>query len=140
MKPVKLKIKSDLSLSILGIISTETDLKLTWTINKILNIRLSKSESIKKQEFKTNQTREFSLFQFDDESHLIKYSLLKNKEKHSSCFEEFKNVDYIIFIRGELNKSYKEQIYLKLKNSSEFSSLILIEPYLFKNKEKLELF
>lgn len=140
MKPIKLKVHSDLSLFILGIISVENELKLTWVINQLLNIRLSKSETLKKPEIKTNQTQEFSLFQFDDESQILKYSLLKNKVKHFSYFEEFKNLDYLMVIRGDMNESNKELLYQKLRSTSEISSLIAIDPFLFKNKDKLELF
>jgi hypothetical protein len=140
MKPVKLKIQPDFSLTVLGIISAENDLKLTWLINRLLNICLSKSVILNKQVIKTNQTQEFSLFQFEDEIQVLRYSLLKNKVKQLSYFEEFKNIDYILIIRGEMNESQKNNIYQKIKSSNEISSLIAIDTFLFKNQEKLEIF
>jgi hypothetical protein len=139
-KQIKLNISADLPLTIIGIVSVESDLKLSWSINQLLDIQLTQAKMIAIQQSKTGKTLEFPLFQFDDETHLLKYNLLANRYKSNYFFEELKNIDYLLIIRGDLDFENKAEILLKLKTSTEITSLLIIDSNSLRKKEKLELF
>jgi hypothetical protein len=139
-KSIKLNSSIDVPLLILGIVTPENILKLTWGINHLLNIRLSQSTGLKIRNVKTSQIHEFSLFQFEDENKHLKYSLLENRTKAGFYFNELRNIDHLFFIRGEIDNKFIESVIQVLKNSDEISAVMNINPGNPKLKGKMEHF
>jgi hypothetical protein len=139
-KSIKLNNSFEVPLLIFGIISTENILKLTWLINQLLNIRLSQTTGLMFNDSKSNHSHENSLFQFEDEKLHLKYSLLNNRIKANFYFNELKNIDHLLFIRGEVDSNFKESVLLALKNSADITSVLSINPKNLKLKGKLEQF
>lgn len=139
-KSIKLNSTTDIPLLILGIISTNNILKLSWVLNHLLNIRLSQSLNLNLNYTKTNNILEFSLFQFEDENLHLKFSLLENRVKSFFYFDELRNIDYLFFIRGEFDIHFRDSTLLTLKKSSEIISLLSIDSEMLRQKGKLEHF
>jgi hypothetical protein len=139
-KNIKLNTQADLPLTIFGIVSNEKVLKLSWSINQLLQIRLSQSTGLTLHDSRSGHTSEFSLFQFDDEKNNLKYSLLENRTKTTSYFTELKNIDHFLFIRGEIESGYNNVILNTLKKSSDFISILTISPDKLKSKKSFENF
>jgi hypothetical protein len=139
-KSIKLNSLLDAPLLIFGIISTENILKLSWLINQLLNIRLSQTAGLISNDSKSNNSHENSLFQFEDERLHLKYSLMNNRIKANFYFNELKNIDHLLFIRGEADSNLKESVMNALKNSADITSVLSINPKNLKIKGKLEQF
>lgn len=139
-KQVKLNISANQPLTIIGIVSVENDLKLSWAINQLLDIQLTQSNMLTIQQSKTGNKLEFPLFQFEDDKHLLKFSLLANRYKLNYFFDELKNIDFTLIIRGELDFENKAEILLRLKTSPEITSLLLIDSNSLRKKENLDFF
>jgi hypothetical protein len=139
-KQIKLNISADIPITIIGIVSVESDLKLSWAINHLLDIQLTQSKMLAIQQPKTGKSIEFPLFQFDDDYHLLKYSLLGNRYKSNYFFDELKNIDFMLIVRGELEFENKAEILLRLKTSPEITALLLIDPVSLRRKDKLDFF
>jgi hypothetical protein len=139
-KQIKLNISADIPITIIGIVSVESDLKLSWAIKHLLDIQLTQSKMLAIQQPKTGKSIEFPLFQFDDDYHLLKYSLLGNRYKSNYFFDELKNIDFMLIVRGELEFENKAEILLRLKTSPEITALLLIDPVSLRRKDKLDFF
>jgi hypothetical protein len=139
-KQIKLNISADQPLTIIGIVSVENDLKLSWAINQLLGIQLTQAKMLTVQQSKTGKTIEFPLFQFDDDYHFLKYNLLSNRYKSNYFFNELKNIDFLLIIRGELDFEHKAEILLRLKTSVEITSMLIIDPNSVRKKDKLDFF
>ncbi len=125
---------------IFGIVSSESILKLSWEINNLLHISLSQSEKLVFSKPKTRNSFEYRLFQFDDEAQLLKYSLLENRAGSVYYFDEFQNIDYILFIRGEIDSNIKETVLQMPKKNHGIISVLLISQNIIKKKNRLDLF
>lgn len=139
-KNIKLKVKTEYQLTILGIVSAESILKLSWAINHSLHIQLSQSNNLVQAKKNTNQIIEFSFYQFEDEILMIKYSLVKNRMGTFCYFDELRNVDYIFFIHGETDSKFRESVLQLLKQTPEINSMLAIDSSKLKLKDKIELF
>lgn len=124
---------------ILGIISGEKILKLSWVLNKLLKISLSQSHPLKIVA-DPKVVLEFSLFQCEDENLNLKYSLLENRNGSVHYFSELKNIDHLFFIRGILDICSKNIVIHNLKKSPEITSLLDIDPKNIKSKGKIGIF
>lgn len=139
-KNIKLRSSFDCPLLILGIVSVENILKLSWAINQSLRISLSQSEKLILNKIKTGNVHEFSFFHFEDDLQQIKYSLIENRSAAVYYFEELRNIDYLFFIRGEINVNIKETVLQNFKKNTDITSVLIIDSKVIKRKEKLELF
>jgi len=139
-KSIKLDNPVDSPLIVFGIVSSENILKLSWVINQLLNIRLSQSAGLQFNETKTNHPVEFSLFQYEVENAHLKYSLIENRIKGTYCFNEFRNIDFLLFVRGETDIKLKDWILQTLRKSAEITSILLIGSEKFKLKKSIEHF
>jgi hypothetical protein len=139
-KNIKLISSADSPLVIFGIVTNENILKLCWTINRLLNIRLSQSHGLTVNYTQTNEPVEFSLYQFEDENMHLKYSLFGNRSKMYYYFNELKNIDQLFFIRGNIDIKSRDSILQTLKSSIEITSVLSISPEIIKLKKNIEHF
>lgn len=136
-KQLKIQVAEPTGVTIFGLVSNVGELKISWSLNQALDIHLTHSESIKMPNSKAGITCEFSYFTYEDEGRLLKYVLLVNRIYPCIYFEEFKNIDYLLFIQGDLEPYSKEKINQLLKNLPEIAALINIPSETIKKKGKL---
>jgi hypothetical protein len=139
-KHLKLQYTDLQPVQIIGIVSSANHLKLSWAINQSFEIQLSEKENITITNSKTGQTFEHSLFQFENESNLLKYSLVQNKISGITFFDDLKNIDYLFVIKGELGDYEKDFIFQTLRKTPDIATFISINIDSLKKKERLELF
>lgn len=137
MKTKKLKYSPDDKFSIIGIISSEDDYKISWFINKLTGIDLSKEANLEIRNDKFSDFQIFSVFKsyIEDSDNYIK--LISNKCPGGFLIEEFKNMDYFIVILGDNREQLQNRIIKELKSCSEISGIFKIKPERLKSKEKL---
>jgi hypothetical protein len=136
-RQVKLKSFSEHPILIFGIVSTENLVKLSWIINHSIKINLSQADSITVLDSKTGHTSEFSLTQFEDETSQVKWSLVVNRSKPFCFLNEFRNIDYLLFISCTNNPDSYVHLNIELKKIKEISSVIPIRNEKIKKKERI---
>ena len=131
-------VKNELPILIIGIVSSESDLKLSWGINKLLSIRIARTDNITL--VVSGQNSEFPLYQYSSESENVTYSLLQNRFAHNFYFDELKNVDYVFIIRGEEPDSNSADLIQKLRSMNGINSVLIVPYSTIKKKDKLDIF
>ena len=139
-KQVKLQYTDNQKIILFGLVTIESDLKLSWVLNQTFGIQLSRSENAVIVG-KTGQNIEFSLYRCENENNHLRYSLLANKSDRSSYFDELKNIDFLFILKGEgLDHELEKQIQIILRQIQNITATILISPTTLKRKERLESF
>ena len=134
---IKYKIEQEKPIFIIGIVTNETDLKVSWAINLALQIRLSRKDNLMPFSKKDNFLAGFAHFSFDDEQKIIHYSLVSNKVENARMFEEFRNLDFLLFIKGELKDIESELILQNIRKIKEFSTCLELKTSAIKRLERL---
>ena len=135
----KLNTSIDENYCILGIASDEPDYKLCWLINRELSTDFVRIDNLELFNKKADDKQLFNLFQYDDEATLLTYRIIKNRSDNGFFLEEFKNLDYIIHIQGEI---LQDEIAGFIQKVSKISSVRLCVPVdlgKIKNRLRLEL-
>ena len=138
-KHLKLQYTESQKAFLVGIVSSVNHLKLSWALNQALGLQLAVKDKIILPHSKTGQNAEYSLFQYENEDSLLKYSLISNKASGIHFFEELKNIDYFLVIKTEPDIPVKDSILQTLKSIPEIATFLIIHPETIKRKERLEL-
>lgn len=136
MKRVKLDKPTIEPLLILGLISSENDIKLAWIINNLLRIHFSRLENDAITQKIGNP--EYSIFQFT--SNNLLYTLIANKLQFSRLFEELKKFDYIFVVSGESDDIALDAIKTSLKKEAAITALFEVAYQDIKKKDLFEFF
>ena len=105
VKKHKLELAIDEDICLLGVVSDEPDYKLCWRLNRSLNMNFEKQEELELFHSKLDVDQEFSLFYYYDEDSMVTYRLVKNRAERGYFLDEFKHIDYLIHIQGEIDTS-----------------------------------
>lgn len=109
-----------------AISSADTIHKLSWQINSSLklNLKAHLGFSFKDEVFP---------IQYDETSNkLFSIGIIKNKMGSQVLIKELKNIDYILIIKGNIEKNATENLVTKLKEIDSITAIIPI----FKDKVK----
>jgi hypothetical protein len=139
-KHLKLQYSETASVFIAGIVASCNHLKLSWALNQTLGWQLAVMENMVVTNNKTGTTSEFTFFQYENDASLLRYSLVANKIDNAFFFEELKNIDYLLIVKGGLENTETETIIQKLRSIPEISTFLTIQPENLKRKERLGLF
>jgi len=133
----KLTQRKDLDFSLIGIASAENDYRLSWTINNIFGLQLSKAEHLEVFHKQLDDKQEFSQFRYYDDNSLILYRLLSNRSEKGYLIEEMINVDYILQISGNPDHGITDHLVGKLKSLECVTIAFKIDPSRLKSASKL---
>lgn len=136
-KSHKLSVEPDYRFFLIGISSHENDYHLCWAINQKLNLNLQKTANYISFNPKLKDNQEFSNFTFEDEERLLIYHLLSNRCDNGFLVEEFRNIDFLILVHGELPKDTKLKLIQELKEISIISTCFTLEPHTLKSRDRL---
>jgi len=134
-KKHKLTFQLDFNFFLLGISSSENDYRLSWEMNKVLEISLKKDSDhvIKRKEIE----QVFLVYTFHDEEVYLQYSLIANKSENGFLIEELRNIDYFLQIHGDLSANQKQQITSTVKNIKGVTGVFKLDINTLKSKNKL---
>ena len=134
-KKHKLTFQPDFSFFLLGISSSENDYRLSWKMNKKLEISLQKGTDhvIKRKEIEQG----FLVYTFYNEEVYLQYFLIANKSENGFLIEELRNIDYFLQIHGDLTDNQQQQIISSVKNIKGVFGVFKLDINTLKSKNKL---
>jgi hypothetical protein len=133
----KLVVEDDFHFLLIGISSHENDYRVSWAINTYLKMALKRAENLQIHNPRTGNDQEFSLYQYSDPETQLHYDLFSNLCDNGFFLEEMKNIDYLLKISGDYNKTFPVQLVNKLKKIDILTTAFEIDPLTLKSKKKL---
>ncbi|MBI4648176.1 MAG: IPExxxVDY family protein [Bacteroidia bacterium] len=113
-KKHKLIYTPEYNFAVIGIASHESDYRLSWAINEKLNFNFVRDENIKISE--KNFSATFSIFSYEDKSICVEYNLISNRCENDFLIEEYRNIDYLILIHGNVPSGFTKEFISALKH------------------------
>lgn len=96
----KLKVEFDDDFQLIGIASHENDYRLTWALNKKLNLGFVKTKDLEINHPKHKINIKYSMYSYEDEMEYLTFSLISNKSDKGFLLPDKKNIDFILKVSG----------------------------------------
>ncbi len=128
----KLKASASDPYKLFGISSHENDYRLSWAINKKLQIKFRRTNNIIVQQNNETEKLEFSVFQYIQEDQLFKMNLVSNRCPDGFLIKKMKNIDYFLQVFGITSNSYIKNIIARIKEIEIVSAVFEVLPVNFK--------
>lgn len=116
VQKIKLKLSSEHSFHLFGIVSSENDYTLSWKLNNTLGINLKKTNDKEIPDNKSEKIKQFSKFEYYSETTDISYLLLSNKSEFGFLIPEQKQIDYFFKVEADAGFDIKN-IRTKIKKT-----------------------
>lgn len=129
-----LELEQDFDFFLLGIFCHVKDYRMSWFLNKALNIDLKKSSNLILSVKKIDQ--EHSLQEYVDAEDLKEYYLISNRSTDGWLIPEEK-CDYFLMLKGHFLSSEIEDIRKKIQSQKPVLTVSAIEVDALKSKENL---
>lgn len=150
MAKTKLLLEYDYDFLLIGIIARVPDYKLVWSLNKSLEIELSKENDMELPSFVKEQSAgltlgfedspekpQFSFYRFDNEDAHLFYTLISNRSKTSLLIKEEQSVDFFLIIGGMYDEIDVDQLLDKIRGDKMVMTAFEIDPNTLKSKQNL---
>ena len=128
----KLDGNQELPFALIAISSSDNLLKMAWNINRILAI------SLKEYDYqipsKDDPSLYFPVLCDRESSTTLYFSLIPNKQLACNLIKELTNIDYILEISGEINKSIIAEITKQIKQIQGVIMVLEVSPEKVKRK------
>ena len=126
-KKYKLEIGDKSPLGLIGILSDESDLKLSWLINKNIQVNLTRDEDLNWLSRELPNSLSFPIYS-DPESKLGPVRLLKNRTLEGLWIKGYKQVDYLFLIMKENSQEEFNNLREKLQKISGIRGVYVLDP------------
>lgn len=149
MAKTKLLLEYDYDFLLIGIISPYPDYKLSWSLNKTLEIDLQREEDmvLPSMEGKDKgltlgfdeqvEIPTFAFFKYDNEDLHLMYTLVANHSKSALLIKEEQRVDFFLIIGGSYDEIDIEQLLQQVKSDKHVITAFEIDPNRLKSKQNL---
>ncbi len=102
LKKLQLEVEEDLAFLLFGLVSSHKVSKLVFFLNQIGNLDFRRSADLLLPDFNPKSETSFSKFDFIDEENHLDFYLLANKEFGLCLFNDLRQFDYLVIVRGGL--------------------------------------
>lgn len=133
----KLKINPDFDFLLIGIVTALQDYRLAWFINNTLHKTLAKKEDIQFTDPLNKKQMNFARFDFDEAITRSVFHLLQNKHANECLLPEYKELDFVLLIKGDYYKTRKNDILKKLRGLENVQAALILDVELIKSKNNL---
>lgn len=133
----KLKFNPEYDFFLAGISSHENDYRISWALNKILDLNFTKTADHSIIDNKYPEPLLFSGFFHEDDVNLLSFWLLANRCPNGFLIGEIKNIDYFLIIHGDINKNFISQLLKKINGLSMVNTAFQIDPNSLKSRQRL---
>jgi hypothetical protein len=135
MAKLTLEVEEDYDFELIGICSHAKDYRLSWEMNKALELDLVKGDNYELS-FK-GEKQSYSFFNFIDEENWVEYYLINNRTVNGILIPEEKKSDYFLLIRGVLRGGQKESLVKGIAEIKNVLTTYEIEVESLKSKSNL---
>jgi hypothetical protein len=111
----RLNVSAGPELFVFGISSHENDYRLSWAINSQLGFSFSRAANLELFNEKIQEKQIFSVFSHIEEEYELKYYLVSNTCENGFLLPEYRNVDFLILIQGEISENELDKLLTRLK-------------------------
>ncbi|NNC94781.1 MAG: IPExxxVDY family protein [Chitinophagales bacterium] len=122
---------------LIGIASHEKDYKICWLLNNSLKLDFTKSDDLEFDDKKEGKKNLFCKFSFEDEFNRIQYFLLGNKNNANILLPQWKEMDYLLKIAGNIQDIDQDEIVKKLNSINTVQLAVSIDLKSLKTKDYL---
>jgi hypothetical protein len=133
----KLQIEYDFDFVLIAISFHDEDYKLSWLLNKSLEISLARADDLELPLKGSKQPGSFSLYSFEKEEDQLVFELIANRSESGFLIPEMKTTDYFLMVKGNINDSETDSIISALKATPKVQTAFRIEPASLKSKHNL---
>jgi len=126
-KKYKLDISGNIPLSLYGILTDEQDIKLSWLINKSLQIKLSRDEDLNWLSRELPTPLAFPVYS-DPSSRYGTVRLIKNRTLDGLWIKGYKQVDYLFMMIGALDQKNHQELIEKLQATNNIRGVYHLDP------------
>ena len=138
-KQHKLEYNLDFDFDIIGISSHENDYRLSWALNSNLNFNFIRTQDIEIKDNLSGEEQSFIKYTFIDDDTLNLYHLISNRCDNGFLLEEYRNIDYILIVRGEYTNHFIEHLINSIKSIAIITLAFKIDVENLKKKTKTKL-
>ena len=132
-KQLKLNVQPEEKKIVIGISCHENDYRISWALNDKIQLCLKRSDNHRLIETKSGLEQEFALYSyFSDEP--VLYYLVSNISEKGFLIDEYKNIDFLFVIVGEISQSKLNTLLQQIKEIEIVSTAFLLS--LKKNTSK----
>ena len=126
-KKFKLDVKGKNQIWLLGILTDETDFKLSWLINQSLQIRLARDEDLTWLSNELPNPLAFPVYS-DPTSKFGPLRLLKNRTLEGLWIKGYKQVDYLFIVMNKEDQFNHQKLLEKLQNTNGIRGVYILDP------------
>lgn len=134
LKKQQLEVESDLDFLLLGMVSSQKASKIGFYLNQSANLNLERVADFKLPDYNPQANTSFSKFAWYDEENHLNYSLLANKEFGLCLFNDLKQFDYLVTIRGGIEFFELQKFMTQCRSASGIDLVALIDNEKLKSK------
>lgn len=131
----KLKVEFDDDFQLIGIASHENDYRLTWALNKHLNLNLIKTKNLEINHPKHKINIAYSMYFYEDDMEYLTYALISNKSEKGFLLPEYKNIDFILKVGGNPNMQIVNKLSEGLRKVDIIITAFVLEDISGKNRK-----
>ena len=135
MAKLTLEVEEDYDFELIGICSHAKDYRLSWEMNKALELDLVKGDNYELSV--KGEKQSYSFFNFIDEENWVEYYLINNRTVNGILIPEEKKSDYFLLIRGVLRGGQKESLVKGIAEIKNVLTTYEIEVKSLKSKSNL---
>jgi hypothetical protein len=133
----KLNVSASPEFYIIGISSHENDYRLSWAINNQLGFKFSRTDNLELYSDKILENQIFSVYSCSEDEYEIKYYLISNTSQNGFLLPEYRNVDFLLLVQGEVSENELKKILSQLKKIEIINLAFPISNLSAKSMEKL---
>ena len=126
-KKFKLDISDKRPISLIGILSDENDLKLSWLLNNNIQINLSRDEDLNWLSRELPTPLAFPVYS-DPESKFGPLRLLKNRTLEGLWIKGFKQVDFLFLLMKETSRDEFDYLLDEIQKISGIRGVYVLDP------------
>ena len=135
-KKILLKTRSEPAFyTLIGVSCHLMDYRLIHLLNKELGFNFSKEDDLKFNVSLLKQAVPFSCYTYKDEDQRNSYNLIANFSQDVVLVPEFKHIDFIILIEGDLKKNKKDALLKAIRSVPKVLTAFEIKVTDLKNPE-----
>jgi len=126
-KKYKLNIAGNVPLSLFGILTDESDIKLSWLINQSLQIKLSRDEDLNWLSRELPNPLAFPAYS-DPSCRYGTVRLLKNRTLDGLWIKGYKQVDYLFMVMSAIDHKNHQELIEKLQATDNIRGVYSLDP------------